>query len=55
MSREFKLIKDYYDMGWNLYNKAKVTIENGVTVLVGCNGSGKTTLLHQVKQQPRRR
>lgn len=51
MSREFKLIKDYYDMGWNLYNKAKVTIESGVTVLVGCNGSGKTTLLHQVKHQ----
>lgn len=51
MSREFKLVKDYYAEGYNLYSKTKVTIESGVTVLVGCNGSGKTTLLHQIKHQ----
>lgn len=51
MAREFKLVKDYYTEGYNIYNHSKVTIENGVTVLVGCNGSGKTTLLHQIKHQ----
>ena len=49
MSRRFKLERDYYDYGFNLYKKRMVDIDNGVTVLVGCNGIGKTTLLHQIK------
>lgn len=50
MSRKFKLIKRYYD-DYDLYKKRSITINEGVTVLVGCNGSGKTTLLHQIKDQ----
>ena len=51
MSRKFKLEKDYYEEGTYLYKKRTITIEPGITVLVGCNGIGKTTLLHQMKSQ----
>lgn len=47
--RKFKLEKDYYEDGQNLYKKRTVTIKPGVTVLVGCNGIGKTTMLHQIE------
>ena len=49
MSRKFTLIRDYYDEGFNIYKNKDITIESGVTVLVGCNGIGKTTLLHQIR------
>lgn len=51
MSRKFKVIKRYYDEDYDLYKKRSITINEGVTVLVGCNGSGKTTLLHQIREQ----
>lgn len=51
MSRKFKVEKRYYDENYDLYKKRSITINEGVTVLVGCNGSGKTTLLHQIKTQ----
>ena len=51
MSRNFKLIKDYYDSGFDLFNKKTININKGVTVLVGCNGSGKTTLLNEINNQ----
>ena len=51
MSRKFKVIKRYYDEDYDLYKKRSITINEGVTVLVGCNGSGKTTLIHQIKDQ----
>lgn len=51
MSRKFKVEKRYYDEDYDLYKKRNITINEGVTVLVGCNGSGKTTLLHQIKDQ----
>lgn len=51
MSRKFKLIKKYYDDDYDLYKKRSITINEGVTVLVGCNGIGKTTLLYQIKDQ----
>lgn len=49
MSRKFKIERDYYDTGSNLYKKKTIEIKPGITVLVGCNGIGKTTLLHQIK------
>lgn len=49
MSRKFTIVQDYYNEGIDLYKKKTITIENGVTVLVGCNGIGKTTLLHQIR------
>lgn len=51
MSRKLTLIKDYYDEGFNLYKNETITINPGVTVLVGCNGIGKTTLLYQIKDR----
>lgn len=51
MSREFQIEKRYYDESYDLYKKKSITINDGITVLVGCNGSGKTTLLHQIKEQ----
>ena len=49
MGRKFKLWKDPYDCGIDLYKKKTIEIKPGVTVLVGCNGIGKTTLLHCIK------
>lgn len=51
MSRKFSIEKNYYDEGYELYKKETITINPGVTVLVGCNGTGKTTLMHQIKNQ----
>lgn len=51
MSKRFKIIKDYYEEGLNLYNKTYATFNPGLTVVIGCNGSGKTTLLKQIKFQ----
>lgn len=51
MSRKFKLPKDYLGDGVELWKKRIITINNGVTVLVGCNGIGKTSLLHCIKDQ----
>ena len=51
MSRKFKLHKRYYGEDYDLYKKGTITINEGITVLVGCNGSGKTTLLHQIKDR----
>lgn len=48
--RKFKIYKDYNDMGCDIYKKGTITINSGVTILVGCNGMGKTTLLHQLKR-----
>lgn len=49
MTHKFKIIRDWYDSGEKIYNKASVEIKEGLTVLCGCNGCGKTTLLHQIK------
>ena len=51
MSREFKLEKRYYGENYDLYKKKTITINEGLTVLVGCNGSGKSTMLHQIEEQ----
>lgn len=51
MSRKFKLEKHWYGDEYDMYKKRSITIEEGVTVLVGCNGLGKTTLLHQMKER----
>lgn len=49
--RTFKFARDPYDTGETLYQKATMTLEPGVTVLVGCNGTGKTTLLQYIKEK----
>ncbi len=49
--RSFKIDKDPYCTNSNIYNKNIITINPGVTVLVGCNGSGKTTLMMLMKEK----
>lgn len=51
MSRKFKLQKYIHEENLILWKKRTITIDNGVTVLVGCNGIGKTSLLHYIKNQ----
>lgn len=50
MSRTFEIPKHPYD-NVKMYLNSKVTINPGLTVLVGCNGSGKTTLLIYIKEK----
>lgn len=47
--RKFKIDRDWNGIGCNIYQKGTVTLNPGVTVLVGCNGIGKTTLIRQLK------
>ena len=46
-----KVIKDYYDTGVDLYQKAYIELREGVTILVGCNGYGKSTFLNILKSK----
>lgn len=41
MSREFKVHRKFYEDGRQLYKKASIILEPGITVLIGCNGAGK--------------
>lgn len=54
MSRKFKLSNQYYGEEFDLYKKKTITINEGLTVLVGCNGMGKTTLLSQIGEHLKR-
>ena len=49
MGRKFKLNKDYYDEGVELFNKTEIEFNPGLTVLVGCNGAGKSTLINHLR------
>lgn len=49
MSKTFKIDRDLHGLGVNIYRKEQITIEPGITILVGCNGWGKSTLLDQIK------
>lgn len=49
-SREFKIPRDPYCMGYKVYKKTMIEIKSGLTVLVGCNGAGKSTLLIHIKE-----
>ena len=51
MSREFKIERDPYDEKDYIYKRSSITLNPGVTVLVGCNGAGKTTLLRTIRRQ----
>lgn len=49
--KKFKIIKDYYIEGENIFNKEIISFKPGITVLVGCNGYGKTTLLNIIENK----
>lgn len=38
----------YYDADDKLFVRKSITIQPGITILVGCNGSGKSTLLRHI-------
>ena len=44
------IIREPYDKGTKIFGKSEITVEPGVTVLVGCNGAGKTTMLRQIEK-----
>ena len=46
---QVKLIRNYHNEDEYIYEKSRVDIKSGLTVLVGCNGSGKSTMLTQIK------
>lgn len=48
--KKIKIERDYYCNHEILYKKKTITLEPGVTVLVGCNGIGKSTLLKQINR-----
>lgn len=50
MEKKIKICKDYYDENIKMYKKGAITLESGLTILIGCNGAGKTTLLKQIKE-----
>lgn len=47
---QIKTWRDPYDAGFNTITPKEITLEPGLTVLVGCNGAGKTTLLMNIKE-----
>lgn len=49
--KTIKIIKNYYDEDFEIFNTDNINIEQGITVLVGCNGYGKTTFLKILKSQ----
>lgn len=53
--KSFRLRKDPYDEGQFFYKKTGFTVDEGITVLVGCNGSGKSTLMMLMKEYLRRK
>lgn len=51
MSLTFNDINSFYhDEDDRLFVRKSVTIQPGITILVGCNGSGKSTLLRHIKR-----
>ncbi len=51
MSGTFRIQKDYWNDGIEIFEKATISFKPGFTTLVGCNGAGKTTVLKHLKQK----
>ena len=51
MPRVINTWRDPYDQGFSICRPKQITIQPGLTVLVGCNGAGKTTLLNNIKNE----
>ena len=49
--RKIKTWEDPYGEGFSICKKSNITLEPGLTVLIGCNGTGKTTLLHNIEEE----
>lgn len=51
MARTIKTWRDPYDAGFSTTRPREITINPGVTILVGCNGAGKTTLINNIQEE----
>lgn len=51
MSKTIKTWKDPYGAGFSTCRSKEITINEGLTVLVGCNGAGKSTLIKNITEQ----
>ena len=51
MNRIFKIDTEPYEAGQKIFEYSRLTIEEGINILVGCNGSGKSTLLNTIKYE----
>ena len=51
MGKTFNLTQEPFEKGQKMFKNGSVTINPGVTILVGCNGAGKTTMLRQIEAQ----
>ena len=49
--RNIDVYKDPFGAGFSLTKASKISIESGLTVLVGCNGAGKTTMLNNIEDE----
>lgn len=49
MGRTFSIEKYPFDDSTQIFKKSKITLNSGVTILVGCNGIGKSTLMRRIK------
>lgn len=49
--KKFKIARDPYNEKEYLFNKEEISINEGITVLVGCNGTGKSTLQQAILKQ----
>lgn len=52
--RKMELHNNPYGSNVNLFRKKTITLQEGLTVLVGANGTGKTTLLHSICEHLRK-
>lgn len=50
-NRKIHTWRDPYDAGFSTCRPKEITLNKGLTVLVGCNGAGKTTLLRNIREQ----
>lgn len=46
-----KTWRDPYDSGFSTTTPKEISLNNGLTVLIGCNGAGKTTLLQNIEEE----
>ena len=45
----FQIDQDPLETGVNFYKSNRITLQPGLTVLIGCNGAGKTTFINQIE------
>lgn len=50
-ARVFDTWRDPYNKGYSMTRPKRITLNEGLTVFVGCNGSGKSTLLDNIREE----